>query len=730
MSRKSRRRWFADRGRAENAVMDGVRTGQGGIQDRGVPSEPDRTPNLNPFIMFTDPVRMSRTAWALYAGDWAAQKIVDIPVFDMFREGWNWKYRGEDTDINEELQQAADGLGVSTVFSRGKRLERLLGGAVVIIGALGEKDSESQPLIPDMVDKGGLRFLNVVGRNLVTKVEWETDPSRPDYGRPRHYLIFGKSFHRSRLIVFDGNPASPCPGRDFMADISNWDGFGLSVFAPIYDALIRASSSQQAALHLVQTASVWMVLKKGLKDLQMARGGQRAVNDLQRIVEEMSMYRGAVLDGEDVDLKNIAASFGSVPELLTQYLQILSAASDIPATRFLGEAPGGLNSDGKSSLENYYNAIRARQRLELEPALMKRLLPLLLNSTFGRGKYDPKDIEIEWLPLWNMSKTDEAAIRTANAQTILGLNGAGILSDEEAVRELMSREVLARRPDVEDLARRKAEMRMLGGLGDEGRFGDANEMVGNGGGPGGNQTPKPPRLAPARNERDDNGTSHDADGKFDGGKGGGGGKAAESAASGESVSKRRTEIREKFSQAREARITGNEIELFAQGKSLREIRESMPDWAREHGITGEHENDDTGWDDVIVSRQGIRDSMEHGAHEEKIKAVAALPQLIKHGIYLHSEPAHNTRQIGMTSHFFAAKLDIGEKPFTIGYIIKEDMNGRRFYNHEMESLGGILPKPSGAAPTEVEGRLPDARQGLILTVLRRYLSVKPEGGKK
>ncbi|MDR1534630.1 MAG: DUF1073 domain-containing protein [Planctomycetota bacterium] len=402
---------------------------------------------FNPFVQPGNPARTARIAWSLYAGDWAAQKIVDIPVFDMFREGWNWRYRGRDTAVDRRLQEGADRLGLAAALSRAKRLERLLGGAVVVLGVEGAEGSEGEPLAPEEVGEGGLRFLNPLGRDLVSRVEWQLDPSRPGYGRPEHYHICGKAFHRSRLAVFDGNPISPRPGREFPADPSGWDGFGLSVFAPLHDALLRAEAAQDAAIHLVRTASVWTVLKKGLKDLRATREGRAAVDDLRRMAEEISLYRGFVVDGEDVDLKQHSPSFGSVPELLAGFLQVLSAASDIPATRFLGEAPGGLNSDGNSSLENYYNAIRARQRLELEPVLRERLLPILVNSVFGTGKVDPGEIGIEWLPLWNPSRTEEAAARAADARTVIELNQAGLLDGRAAADELAARKVLARRPD-------------------------------------------------------------------------------------------------------------------------------------------------------------------------------------------------------------------------------------------------------------------------------------------
>lgn len=45
----------------------------------------------------------------------------------------------------------------------------------------------------------------------------------------------------------------------------------------------------------------------------------------------------------------------------------LQRGLDILATRFLGQAPGGLNATGESDLQNYYNMIDAFQRLVIGP---------------------------------------------------------------------------------------------------------------------------------------------------------------------------------------------------------------------------------------------------------------------------------------------------------------------------------------------------------------------------
>lgn len=76
-------------------------------------------------------------------------------------------------------------------------------------------------------------------------------------------------------------------------------------------------------------------------------------------------------------------NFAQLPELMRQYLQIASGATDIPVTRLLGESPAGLNATGKSDLQYYYDNMAARQRVEFQPA-MHCLDEVIIHPAIGR----------------------------------------------------------------------------------------------------------------------------------------------------------------------------------------------------------------------------------------------------------------------------------------------------------------------------------------------------------
>lgn len=412
-------------------------SGMGGQYDHGTGVSPMAT-----GLLMT-PMQQDRFAVTLYESEWVAQKIVDIPVEDMLRDGW--RNDGLTEEQADELDTQMERLGVMVAFQQAMRLERMLGGAAIFMGVMDGQSDPAVPLDPAAARLEGLRYLNVIPRGRITRPEWDVNPLSPTYGRPIFFQIDGVRVHRSRLILFDGNPLLPVPISTIATAVGlRNDGFGSSILLRIYDEIVRSTGSRQAAYQMVQRASVF-ILQADLADLQGNEQGQAALAQLQAIVNQMNLYRGAVVDKNPSDqsspISTVATAFGSVPELVMVFLQVLSAASDIPATRFLGQAPGGLNATGESDLENYYGRLESAQRQKLKPKI-EQLNAFLLPSVFTA----PPKVKVEFDPLWSLSEKEESEVRTADTNNMVALVNAGMLTEEDGIAELKARKTLLTDP--------------------------------------------------------------------------------------------------------------------------------------------------------------------------------------------------------------------------------------------------------------------------------------------
>lgn len=234
--------------RAQNSI-DRRQSGQGTQYDFNTAQQPS-------FHWMTG-LAQDQFAVQLFQTDWSAKKIVQIPVDDMLRDGW--ELQGLTDAQKQRMDNANAELGALDAMRRAMRLERLVGGAAILLGVADGVEDPTQPLDVNRVGTDGLKFLNVLPRSRFTRVSWNQNPLSAGYGRPEFYWVQGQQVHHSRFIFFDGDPLLPVPDYTIQpTGLERNDGFGMSVLLAVYDDLTRATGSRQAAYQLLQRASVFL----------------------------------------------------------------------------------------------------------------------------------------------------------------------------------------------------------------------------------------------------------------------------------------------------------------------------------------------------------------------------------------------------------------------------------------------------------------------------------------
>lgn len=383
------------------------------------------------------------TMWRRY---WEARKIVNIPAYDMTKEGWVYSNLDVEPEITEAIEKEAERLKVRKVIYKALEYERKYGGSIVILGTaeLREDENASEPLSPDKIGKKGLVFLRAIPRHSIAVLDYEQDPFSVDYAMPVRFTINDREIHKSRMLIFDGGGEDDARSAGYSSDFRNRnDGFGYSVLEPLYDDIIRSVGTRKAAFQLVNNASI-MMFKRDAADgtfQDISDEGEEQKQKIKNVLDQISIYRAAML-GSGEDLSNYSASFGSTPELIMSYLQVLSAASDIPTARFLGESPGGLNATGKGELKNYYDSIHAKQEVHLKPQLEK-LMPYLCMSALGRII---PDYSIEFNPIDQTSELEKSEMRVKDWSVISSAVSLGVGDDKWAADEARERDIFLNDP--------------------------------------------------------------------------------------------------------------------------------------------------------------------------------------------------------------------------------------------------------------------------------------------
>ncbi len=349
-----------------------------------------------------------------YRGDWIARKVVNIPAFDMVRA---WRDLQADAKSIEAIETEERRLQIRAKVLKALKWARLFGGSAIILGV--NQGQAREPLDVARLGKGALQFAHVVSRYEITAGEPERNILAEGYGLPTYYRMTSTSggqadIHPSRVLRFGGEE---------LPEIGRTDSWGDSVLLSVDEAVKNAGLTTSGIAALVQEAKV-DVYK--IKNLTQNVGNADYVKRLQTRVslanEAKSIENALLMDAEE-EWQQKTINFAQLPDVLRMYLQVAAGAADIPATRFLGQSPDGMNATGEGDLRNYYDRLSAGQDMDLRPQL-EQLDEIMVRSAIGSR---PADYYFEFAPLWQLSEKERADIfniKATAARTLAGTGGA------------------------------------------------------------------------------------------------------------------------------------------------------------------------------------------------------------------------------------------------------------------------------------------------------------------
>lgn len=353
----------------------------------------------------------------LYEGDGFARKVVDLPANEMVRAG----YCLEGVEQDEDVRAALENICTMEKLCDALRWNALYGGSLVVM-LINDGGEFQDPLNEDGIKE--IEQLRVYDRYQISHHQRYQDPNDKRFGRTEIYQVSpidGSPYyvHESRCLVFDGMPV---PDK---IRIRN-DFWGASRLQQCYDQLLRFGLSHVWANALLERAQQAVHGIPELTNLLRSAGGEDLVKKRVNLVDmTRSINNTIVIDGQETyELKSTPLT--GVADVVDRFGLALSAVSGIPESLLFGRQLGGLNSTGKSDLENWYASIGQAQNTILLPAL-DRIVTIQLHAM---GRYT-EDYLIKFNPLSVPSKKETAETDYKRAQTFEILNNIGALDATE-----------------------------------------------------------------------------------------------------------------------------------------------------------------------------------------------------------------------------------------------------------------------------------------------------------
>jgi len=382
------------------------------------------------------------TLQAMYRSDWMSRKIIDIPSDDMTQEWRAWQANPKQI---EALENAEKKLRYVYHVNRALKYSRLFGGGAIISGD-GGRDLKA-PMTVEGVQKDGLKYLVSVPRQRLQanghQLNW--DPAAENFGQPEFYQL--QSTGNTPAIEIHWSRVHRFIGAEYPDPMMEQDPWGDSVLDAVYNAVRDAGLSSSSAATLMEEAKIDVVTMEGLEGALSDDAGSARVMERLRLMRLGKTLHKVVLMGGRETYESKQLALNNVDKVLYTFLQIVSGACDIPATRFLSQSPAGLNSTGDSDMRNYAGTIQAMQNRVVRPSL-SRLDDMLLRHTFGSI---PKKIWYEWASIWTMSPKEAAEVNKLHAEADTAYANSGMIPTAALEKTIQNRMVESGQyPGLED----------------------------------------------------------------------------------------------------------------------------------------------------------------------------------------------------------------------------------------------------------------------------------------
>lgn len=252
-----------------------------------------------------------------------------------------------------------------------------------------------------------------------------SDPLAPNWYRPTQWFAMGKQLDISRFPTFVGHEVP-----DLLKPAFAFGGLALTQMAkPYVDNWLR---TRQSVSDLIHSFSVF-VLATNLSTL-LQQDGDKLFERADFFNNTRDNRNLMMIDRDSEAFQNVSASIGGLHELQAQSQEHMFSVSRIPAVKFSGIQPTGLNASSEGEIRTFYDTIHAYQE-HLFRINLTYCIDLVQLSEFGEID---EDIEYDFEPLWELDAAAEAAVQNQKANTHSLYLQEGVVSQEDVRRAVIA----------------------------------------------------------------------------------------------------------------------------------------------------------------------------------------------------------------------------------------------------------------------------------------------------
>lgn len=358
----------------------------------------------------------------MYVEHGIVQTLIEQPVDDGFRAGFEIKTGQLDTDEIEELKifdQKHKAIG--SVIQATKWARLFGGGAILFITDQDhatpfdlEAIGPDTPLEFRAVDMWELYYNN---QNTTGSLDVG---GALGANMGEFYDYYGKKVHHTRVKRIIGKEA-PSFIRPRLR------GWGMSEVERIVRSLNQFLKNQDVIFELLDEAKVDVYRIEGFNDSLINTAGTNKIAARIQAANMIKNFNSALTmdKGDEYEQKQI--TFSGLSEILLQIRQGLAADLRMPMTKLFGISAAGFNS-GEDDIENYNAMIESEIRAKAK-FIVVDVLQICCQKVFG---FTVDDLMIEFNPLRILNAKEEEEVKDSQFARVTTGYSLGLIQAKEA----------------------------------------------------------------------------------------------------------------------------------------------------------------------------------------------------------------------------------------------------------------------------------------------------------
>ena len=367
---------------------------------------------------------------SILAQNWLIDKACSMPAADAIR---NWfTIKSEDGDLSpadiKKLKKIDKRMMLAENMEEFVRMGRIFGIRIAFFKIDGvEDDYYEKPFNIDGIKPNSYRGIVQVDPYWTAPILDQESSSQPDsqhFYEPTWWMINGKRYHRSHLIIFRNSELT-----DILKPSYLYGGVPLPqrILERIYAAERTANEAPLLAMTKRMTAMK--------VDIAEAYADKQAFD--QRVAQWISMRDNQqikILDHDD-ELQQFDVALGDLDAIIMTQYQIVAAIAETPAIKLMGTEPKGFGSQGTYGEKSYHETLESLQTHKLQP-MVERHHEISIRSEMPELK--GKEILAVWNPLSSPTALEKAQINLAKAQAGAALVTSGAIDAYDERERLIS----------------------------------------------------------------------------------------------------------------------------------------------------------------------------------------------------------------------------------------------------------------------------------------------------